>query len=80
MKVKLSGATYSMAMALSAPATPVYSPLTPKVTDLYSAVLMPIALAASGLSRIAIIARPVRPRIRFQAPRNSSPSTIITNR
>src|SRR3546814_20433498 len=47
-------------MALSAPATAVTKALTPKVTVLYSAVLTPIVAAAIGLSRLAMIARPVR--------------------
>ena len=64
---KQSGATNATAIAPSAPATPVYIALTPKASDLYSAVSMPMAEAAIGWSRIATIARPTRPRSRFQA-------------
>ena len=42
------------------------------MTDLYSAVSIPMARAAIGLSRIATIARPGRPRVRFHAPTSSS--------
>ena len=45
---KLSGATNWTAIAPSAPAMPVYIAQTPKVSDLYSAVLTPIACAAIG--------------------------------
>ena len=70
--MKLSGATNCTAIAPSAPAMPVYRALTPKVSDLYSAVLMPIAAAAIGWSRIATSARPTRPRSRFQPSTNST--------
>ena len=44
-----SGEANCTAMADSAPATPVYSAETPKVSDLYSAVFTPIALRGDGL-------------------------------
>ena len=70
--VKLSGATKATTMPPSAPATPVNAADTPKVSDLNIGRLMPIAVAAIGWSRIAISARPTRPRSRFQASRNIS--------
>ena len=70
--VKLSGATKATAIAPSAPATPVNMALTPKASDLYMALSMPMVEAAIGWSRIATSARPTRPRSRFQ------PSTNIT--
>ena len=42
---------------------------------MYSAVLMPIAAAAIGLSRIAMIARPLRLLTRFAAAANITSST-----
>ena len=74
---KLSGATNWIAIAPSAPPTPVYIADTPKVSDLTIAVLMPIASAAVCWSRIAIMARPMRPRSRFQANANM---TSVTTR
>ena len=68
--MKLSGATNCTAIAPSAPAMPVYMALTPKASDLYSEVLMPITEAAIGWSRMATSARPTRPRSRFQPIRN----------
>ena len=73
--VKLSGDTKATQIAPNAPATPVKAADTPKVTDLKTGRLMPIAVAAIGWSRIAIIARPMRPRSRFQATRNISAAT-----
>ena len=67
---KLSGATNWIAIAPSAPPTPVYIADTPKVSDLTIAVLMPMASAAMCWSRIATMARPTRPRSRFQASAN----------
>src|SRR3954451_10202295 len=52
--VKLSGATKATAMAPSAPATPVNIALTPKASDLYSALSTPMVAAAIGWSRMAI--------------------------
>ena len=74
-KAKLSGATNSMATAESEPAMPVIMALTAKVLVLRSAMSMPIASAAVGLSRIAIRARPTRLWTRFQVPQKQSPAT-----
>ena len=49
-------------MADKAPAMPVTMAEMPKAVALYMAMLMPIERAAIGLSRIAIMARPVRLR------------------
>ena len=73
--VKLSGETKAITTAPSAPATPVNAAETPKVSDLNIGRLMPIAAAAIGWSRIAINARPTRPRSRFHASTNI---TIVT--
>src|SRR4051794_33541610 len=54
--LNVSGATNAIESADSAPATPVYAALTPNVSDLYSGVLIPIACAAVGLSRMATMA------------------------
>ena len=67
-------------MAPSEPATPVYIALTAKVRVFRSAMSMPIASAASAWSRIAIIARPIRPRTMFQASRNNSAPMNSVNR
>ena len=64
--LKLSGATNCTAIAPSDPATPVNIALNANVRVFSMARLMPIASAASAWSRIAIIARPIRPRTRFQ--------------
>ena len=77
---KLSGATNCTTMAPSEPATPVNIALTAKVRVFSSAMSMPIASAASAWSRIAIIARPMRPRTMFHASRNSSAPTNSVNR
>jgi hypothetical protein len=71
-RVKLSGATNSTATAESDPAIPVIMAETAKARVLSWAMSMPIASAAVGWSRVAISARPMRPRIRFQARRNST--------
>ena len=49
---------------------------TPKVSDLNIGRLMPMAAAAIGWSRIAINARPTRPRSRFHASTNMMIVTI----
>ena len=68
--VKLSGDTKATAIAPSAPATPVKPADTPNASDLNIGRLMPIAVAAIGWSRMAISARPTRPRNRFHASKN----------
>ena len=78
--VKLSGATKATAIAPSAPATPVNMALTPKASDLYSALSMPMVAAAMGWSRMAISARPTRPRSRFHPSTNISTATARVNR
>jgi hypothetical protein len=75
LTVKLSGDTKATTMAPSAPATPVMPADTPKVMRLEQRRLMPMAVAAMGWSRIAISARPTRPRSRFHASRNISAAT-----
>ena len=77
---KLSGATNCTAMAPSEPARPVNIALTAKVRVFSSEMLTPIASAASEWSRIAIIARPMRPRTMFQASTNNSTPTPSVNK
>ena len=69
VKVKLSGATNSTTAAESEPAMPVMMALTAKVRVLMLARSMPIASAAVGLSRTAIMARPMRPRSKLAVNR-----------
>ena len=54
---------------------PVIIALTAKALVFRSAVSMPMASAAVAWSRVAISARPMRPRIRFQARKNSTAET-----
>ncbi len=77
---KLSGATNCTTMAPSDPAMPVYIALSANVRVFSSAMSMPIASAASAWSRIAIIARPIRPRTMFHASRNNTPPMNSENR
>ncbi len=77
---KLSGATNWMAMAPSEPAMPVNIALTAKARVLNRAMSMPIASAASGWSRMAIMPRPMRPRTRLAARMNRTAATASENR
>ena len=67
-------------MAPNDPARPVNIALRAKVRVFTIGRLMPIASAAIAWSRIAIIARPMRPRTRFQASRKSTTATASVNR
>src|SRR5947209_3471920 len=68
----VSGDTYAMLIAYSAPATPAYAAEMPKASTLYFERFTPDAAAASSLSRTARSERPKREPSSHHATRKST--------